>query len=465
MSRTSHLRRALVVDDEDSLRHLLVLALEGQGIEVDCASDGVEALERYNPDRHDVVLTDIRMPRLDGLGFTRRLLEVHQDAVVVVMSAYGDIEVAMQALEAGAVDYLNKPFQPDEVKLRLMIAMERWRLSAEITRLRQVVERKSGFEGVASASAAMQRIISTLERVAPHRSSVLISGESGTGKEVLARAIHTASDRRNGAFVAVNCGAIPENLLESEFFGHKRGAFTDAVRDRKGLFEEASGGTLFLDEVGELPLNLQVKLLRALQESMVRPVGGDREVSIDIRVLAATNRDLEDAVRRGAFREDLYYRLNVFPVQVPPLRERQEDLELLVGEQLLNLAKASRRTELLLDSEVWALFHQHPWPGNIRQLHNVLEAAAVLCPTDLVEVSHLPPNFLREVAGDATVERLIAGTEDESIDLSIPSATEHVERSFIARALVRTNGNKTAAAKVLGISPRSLHYKIKEYGL
>ena len=261
MSSTSHLRRALVVDDEDSLRHLLVLALEAHGIEVDCASDGVQALERYRPDSHDVVLTDIRMPRLDGLGFTRRLLEKHEDAVVVVMSAYGDIEVAMQALEAGAVDYLNKPFQPDEVKLRLMIAMERWRLGAENSRLRQVVERQSGFEGVAAASPEMQRIIATLERVAPHRSSVLISGESGTGKEVLARAIHAASERRNGAFVAVNCGAIPENLLESEFFGHKRGAFTDAVRDRKGLFEEANGGTLFLDEVGELPLNLQVNVV------------------------------------------------------------------------------------------------------------------------------------------------------------------------------------------------------------
>ncbi len=465
MSKTSLLTSALVVDDEDSLRHLLVLALEGQGIEVDCASDGIEALERYHPDRHDVVLTDIRMPRLDGLAFTRRLIQAHEDAVVVVMSAYGDIEVAMQALEAGAVDYLNKPFQPDEVKLRLMIAMERWRLGAENTRLRQVVASQSGFTEVAAASPAMKRITQTLERVAPHRSSVLLTGESGTGKEVLARAIHAASDRSNGPFVAVNCGAIPENLLESEFFGHKRGAFTDAVRDRKGLFEEASGGTLFLDEVGELPLSLQVKLLRALQESTVRPVGGDREVAVDLRVLAATNRDLEQAVRQGNFREDLFYRLNVFPVQVPPLRQRQEDLELLVGQQLRSLADASRRRELTLSSEVWMLFHQHPWPGNIRQLHNVLEAAAVLCAGEVIEVSHLPPNFLREVAGDATIDRLIAGTEDTTIDLSIPSATEHIERAFIQRALVRTQGNKTAAAKVLGISARSLHYKIKEYGL
>ena len=464
MSQFNSLQRVLVVDDEDSLRHLLVLALEGQGIEVDCASDGMQALERYQADRHDIVLTDIRMPRLDGLAFTRRLLQQNTDAVVVVMSAYGDIDVALEALEAGAVDYLNKPFQPDEVKLRLMIALERWRLGAENIRLRAVVDQKSGFEMVAKASPAMQRITETLERVAPHRSSVLLSGESGTGKEVLARAIHAASDRCNEPFVAVNCGAIPENLLESEFFGHKRGAFTDAVRDRKGLFEEATGGTLFLDEVGELPLNLQVKLLRALQEGMIRPVGGDRELSVDVRVLAATNRNLEQQVRQGEFREDLFYRLNVFPIQVPPLRQRQEDLEVLVGQQLAQLASASRREHLALDPQVWTLFRQHPWPGNIRQLHNVLEASAVLCSGSVIEVSHLPPNFLSEVAGDATVERLAVGTEDESIDLSIPGATEHIERTFIQRALVRTNGNKTAAAKILGISPRSLHYKIKEYG-
>ena len=465
MSGVSALQRVLVVDDEDSLRHLLVLALESQGIEVDCASDGVEALERYQTDRHDAVLTDIRMPRLDGLAFTRKLLQAHPDAVVVVMSAYGDIDVAMEALEAGAVDYLNKPFQPDEVKLRLMIAIERWRLGAENLRLRAVVEKSSSFEHVANASPAMKRITQTLERVAPHRSSVLLSGESGTGKEVLARAIHAASDRRQEPFVAVNCGAIPDNLLESEFFGHKRGAFTDAVRDRKGLFEEATGGTLFLDEVGELPLNLQVKLLRALQEGLVRPVGADREVAVDVRVLAATNRNLEEQVRGGEFREDLFYRLNVFPIQVPPLRQRQEDLEVLVAQQLEALASASRRDSLSLDAPVWTLFRQHPWPGNIRQLHNVLEAAAVLCGGSVIEREHLPPNFLTEVAGDATVERLVSGTEDGSIDLSIPSATEHIERQFIQRALVRTDGNKTAAAKVLGISPRSLHYKIKEYGL
>lgn len=465
MSKASGLTRVLVVDDEDSLRHLLVLSLGGQGIEVDCASNGVEALERYQSDQHDVVLTDIRMPRLDGISFTRKLLEKHSDAVVVVMSAYGDIDVAMEALEAGAVDYLSKPFQPDEVKLRLLMALERWRLGTENLRLRKVVAGRSGFARVAAVSPAMKRITETLKRVAPHRSSVLLSGESGTGKEVLARAVHQASDRSGEAFVAVNCGAIPAQLIESEFFGHKRGAFTDAVRDRKGLFEEASGGTLFLDEVGDLPLNLQVKLLRALQENSVRPVGADREVSVDVRVLAATNRNLQDLVREGLFREDLFYRLNVFPIEVPPLRERREDLEILVDEQLKSLAKASRRRDLKLQGEVWNLFQQHPWPGNIRQLHNVLEAAAVLCPGDLIDVSHLPPNFLREVAGDATVERLIKGKEDDSIDLSIPAATEHIERAFIARALVRTHGNKTAAAKILGISARSLHYKIKEFGL
>ena len=457
--------RILVVDDEESLRHLLVLSLESEGVEVDCASNGVEGLERYDPDRHDVVLTDIRMPRLDGLGFTRRLLQRHPDAVVVVMSAYGDIEMALAALDAGAADYLNKPFQPDEVQLRLRIAEERWRLSAENHRLRRVVHQRSSFDHVAAASPAMERIVETLKRVAPHRSSVMLTGESGTGKEVLARAIHAASDRAQGPFVPVNCGAIPEALLESEFFGHKRGAFTDAVRDRRGLFEEASGGTLFLDEVGELPINLQVKLLRALQERVVRAVGSDREVPVDVRVLAATNRDLDAQVAEGSFREDLYYRLNVFGVQVPPLRDRAEDIELLVSQQLVALAEASRRKQLTLEADVWTLFRQHPWPGNIRQLHNVLEAAAVLCPGEVIERDHLPPNFLREISGSATIARMVDNDADLDQDLCIPEAVKHVERNFIERALARTSGNKSAAARILGISARSLHYKVKEYGL
>jgi two-component system response regulator AtoC len=463
MSDQSTLRSVLVVDDEASLRHLLVFALEGHGVQVSTADNGMQALEVYRADEHDVVLTDIRMPRLDGLGFTRRLLEKDPDAVVVVMSAYGDIQVALDALEAGAVDYLNKPFQPDEVFLRLSIAMERWRLRAENKRLRQVVGSRDSFERLAAASEPMQVIKETLRRVAPHRSSVLFMGESGTGKEVLARALHQASNRAAEAFVPVNCGAVPEHLLESEFFGHLRGAFTDAHRDRKGLFDEASSGTLFLDEVGELPLSMQVKLLRALQEGRVRPVGGDREHPVDVRVICATNADLAARVRDGRFREDLYYRLNTFTIEVPPLRTRLADLELLVGQMLKSLAAESRRRSLEISPAVWALFRAHPWPGNIRQLGNVLEAATVLCSADLIDLEHLPPHFTRQASGDAVVEEVVeAGAE---VDLSIPAATQKVERAFIQRALARTSGNKTAAAKILKISPRALHYKIKDYDL
>ena len=392
MSGVSALQRVLVVDDEDSLRHLLVLALESQGIEVDCASDGVEALERYQTDRHDAVLTDIRMPRLDGLAFTRKLLQAHPDAVVVVMSAYGDIDVAMEALEAGAVDYLNKPFQPDEVKLRLMIAIERWRLGAENLRLRAVVEKSSSFEHVANASPAMKRITQTLERVAPHRSSVLLSGESGTGIEVLARAIHAASDRRQEPFVAVNCGAIPDNLLESEFLATS-GALTDAVRDRKGLFEEATGGTLFLDEVGSA-----AEPSGQAAQGSARGHGPPRRRGSGGRRGCARFGCHEPQPRRAGspwrVREDLFYRLNVFPIQVPPLRQRQRTSR----SWLRNSLKRSHRLrggQPLARCAGLDLVSSAPVPGNIRQLHNVLEAAAVLCGGSVIEREHLPPNFSR----------------------------------------------------------------------
>jgi two-component system, NtrC family, response regulator AtoC len=463
MSDQSVLKSVLVVDDEPSLRHLLVFALEGQGVEVTTADNGLQALEVYRADVHDVVLTDIRMPRLDGLGFTRRLLEKDSDAVVVVMSAYGDIQVALDALEAGAVDYLNKPFQPDEVYLRLSIAMERWRLRAENKRLRQVVGSRDSFDRLVAASESMQGIKETLRRVAPHRSSVLFMGESGTGKEVLARALHQASNRSDEAFVPINCGAVPEHLLESEFFGHLRGAFTDAHRDRKGLFDAASGGTLFLDEVGDLPLNMQVKMLRALQEGRIRPVGSDREHPVDVRVICATNADLAERVAAGSFREDLFYRLNTFTIEVPPLRTRLPDLESLVGQLLTELATDSRRRALELSPAVWTMFRAHPWPGNIRQLSNVLEAATVLCSGETIEVDHMPPHFARQASGDAVVDAVTP--KQDSVELSIPAATKKIERAFIERALAQTGGNKTAAARVLEISPRALHYKIKDYGI
>lgn len=465
MSDEEHgLSCVLVVDDEESLRHLLVLALDGFGIKVETAADGMEGLERYQPERHQVVLTDMRMPRLDGLGFTRRLLKKDPEAIVVVMSAYGDLSLALQALDVGAVDYLNKPFQPDELQLRLTVALERWRLSSENKRLRRLVEKKTGFDSVVAASEAMREIRNHLERAAPHRSSVLFLGESGTGKEVLARAVHEASDRAPNPFVPVNCGAISEHLLESEFFGHVKGAFTDANRDRKGLFDEADGGTLFLDEVGELPMALQVKLLRALEEGKIRPVGASLEHSVDIRVLCATNRDLMAMVADGTFRQDLLYRLNVFTIEIPPLRERLEDLELLVASQLGELALASKRRSLRLSDEVWELFRTHPWPGNIRQMQNVLEAAAVICPGDVVELEHVPPMFVREATGAALVDEIGLGSVD-GIGLSVPLAIQRIEKVFIERALARTSGNKTKAAKILEISPRALHYKIRDYDI
>ncbi len=445
----------LVVDDEENVRHLVSLVLRREDLAVEACADGEEALRRIHARDYDVVLCDLRMPQLDGLGLLAKLRDNPGASTVVVMSAYADHDVALDAIRAGAFDYIAKPFRNDELVFTVRKALEHRRLRRENESLRLAARGAEGFAGIIARSPAMTRVFATIRKVADYRSTVLLSGESGTGKEMVARALHTESSRRDGPFVAVNCGAIPEPLLESELFGHVRGAFTDASRDKRGLFEEANGGTLFLDEIGDMPLSLQVKLLRVLQEGEIRRVGDSKSRPIDVRVVAASLHELEELVRAGRFREDLFYRLNVLPLRLPPLRERPEDIPLLIEHFL-------QRYNDLIGTRVHGVSPQamerltaYAWPGNVRELENVIERALVLADTDIIGVETLP-DALR-----APVSPLRAVLADD--DLSVKRATRAIEILLIARALTKTGGNRTRAAELLELSHRALLYKIKEY--
>jgi two-component system, NtrC family, response regulator AtoC len=401
------------------------------------------------------VLTDVRMPKMGGLDLLSTLRAKNNPATVIVMSAYGNVDQAIEAMKAGAYDYLQKPFKPDEVVLALRKAEERELLRRENQALRREIQKEHRFEEILAKSASMQGIFRTIAKIADYKTTVLISGESGVGKELVARAVHSQSGRSGGRFVAVNCGAIPENLLESELFGHRRGAFTDAIVDRKGLFEEADNGTLFLDEIGELQLGLQVKLLRVLQEETIRRLGDTKDLHINVRIVAATHRDLQAEIKSGRFREDLFYRLNVLPIHVPPLRERREDIALLV-DHFMTRNNARLGTQVRgLDNEARRLLFEYTWPGNVRELENTIERAMVLAEGDQIVASDLPER-VRE-SQDPVQMQLQSG------ELSVKKTTRVIEEVLIRRALQKTKGNRTRAAELLEISHRALLYKIKDY--
>jgi len=449
--------RVLVVDDEENIRLVLRTMLRKNGYEVDVASSAEMALGMLDSFDPDFVLADVRMPGMSGIELCAELSARASKATVIVMSAFGSVDLALEAMKAGAYDYVSKPFKHDEVLLALRKAEEREVLRRENKRLREAVRKTFELEEMLGKSAAMQKVFRTIEKVSEYKTTVLVQGESGTGKELVARALHRKSPRAKGSFVAVNCGAIPETLLESELFGHKKGAFTDASSDKKGLFEEADGGTLFLDEIGELPLQLQVKLLRALQEGTVRRLGDTRDTTVDARVIAATVRDLKKEVDEGRFREDLYYRLNVLQVNVPPLRERRDDIPLLV-EHFIERCNARLGTAIRdADSKVKKLLMDYHWPGNVRELENLIERAVVLADGDVLTPEDLPDR-LREPS-DPVATILATG------ELSIKKTSRYVEETLIKRALERTGGNRTAASKLLEISHRALLYKIKDYGI
>jgi two-component system response regulator AtoC len=449
------MRRVLVVDDEENIRLVLRTLLRKHGYDVEVAASGEEALgslESFDP---DVILTDVRMPRMGGLDLLGALRAKQHPATVIVMSAYGNVDLAIEAMKAGAYDYVGKPFKPDEIVLALRKAEERETLRRENRALREQVQKDNQFESILAKSHEMVAIFRTIAKVADFKTTVLITGESGTGKELVARAIHGRSTRKAGPFVAINCGAIPENLLESELFGHRKGAFTDATADRRGLFEEASEGTLFLDEIGELPLNLQVKLLRVLQEESIRRLGDTRDVKVDVRIIAATHRDLQADVKAARFREDLFYRIHVLSIHIPPLRERREDVGLLVDHFIAKNNARLGTSIRAVSTDARKLLLEYAWPGNVRELENTIERAMVLAESDVLQAADLPDR-IRD-ALDPVQMHLASG------ELSIKKTTAVIEQILIRRALQKTKGNRTRAADLLEISHRALLYKIKDY--
>jgi two-component system response regulator AtoC len=452
-------QNVLVVDDEESMRHLLTVILADRGYDVRAVSNGEDALRELSARDYDLVLSDVRMPRMDGLSLLRKALDLHPGITFIVMSAYGTHDTAIEAMKAGAYDYVSKPFKPDEVLLVLRKAEERLRLSRENRRLRSELSGGFRLENFVGASPAVQEVLRQLRKVAPTKATVLVTGESGTGKELVARAIHELSPRSAMPFVAVNCGAIPAELIESELFGHVRGAFTDASRDKKGLASEADGGTLFLDEIGELPLLLQVRLLRFLEDEQVRRVGDTRSEKVDVRVVAATARDLTRATREGLFREDLFYRLNVVNLRLPSLRERPDDVPVLVDHFLAKHRRLRPEAPLRgVSPEALELLRSHRWPGNVRELEHAIERAVVLADGPLLGESDLPDD-VRAGPQPAVPAPRSGG------DLSVKRAFRALEEQLIREALERTGGNRTRAAELLDLSYRALLYKVKEYGI
>jgi len=446
--------RVLIVDDDESLRESLELVLAAEGFEVVTAGDGPAALGRIEASTFDVVLCDVRMPGMDGIELLPQLVRRVPGTTVIMMSAFGTDELALEAMNRGAYDYLTKPFRPAEVVLTIRKARERERLRRANQALRREVQRATGDRPIVATSEAMIELLELMERAAGFKSTVLVTGESGTGKEVLARAIHSQSPRRNEPFVAVNCGAIPENLLESELFGHAKGAFTGADRARRGLFVEADGGTLFLDEIGEIPTALQVKLLRVLQEEEVRPIGESKPRTVDVRIIAATARKLEAEIAAGRFREDLYYRLNVVQLEVPPLRERPRDVPLLADHFIAHFRATLGKAVRAINDEALERLVAYRWPGNVRELENVIERAVILAEGDTITLRELPQNIVVADANEAAAP-----------DLSLKRARRAAEVDAIRRALRATDGNRTHAARVLQISHRALLYKLKEYSI
>lgn len=451
--------RVLCVDDEESIRLVLRTLLTKHGYEVAVHGSGEAALAALDAFAPDFVIADVRMPGMSGIDLCRALRERGSEAVVIVMSAYGSVDLALEAMKAGAYDYVAKPFKNDEMLLALRKAEERESLRKENIALKEEVRERSSMGDMLGQSDAMREVFRVVERAAAYATTVLIQGESGTGKELVARALHARGPRASKAFVAINCGAIPGALLESELFGHKRGAFTDASTDKVGLFETAHEGTVFLDEIGELPLALQVKLLRVLQEGTIRRVGENKDRAVDARVVAATVRDLEEEVRAGRFREDLFYRLNVLPIRVPGLRERQADIPLLVDHFLQRNNRRLGTSIRGVDETARKLLLAYRWPGNVRELENLMERAMVLTERDTLGADDLPAS-MREPGASSR-----AGLALDPGELSIKKASRWVEETLIKRALEKTGGNRTAAAKLLEISHRALLYKIKDYGL
>jgi two-component system response regulator PilR (NtrC family) len=452
--------RVLVVDDEQSMRELLGIMLRQVGYDVTQADGGEAAIQTLkSADAFDLVITDLRMRKVDGLAVLRAAKEHSPHTVVLVVTAFASTETAVEAMKLGAYDYVTKPFKLDELKLTIANALERKRLQDENRELKRQLRTERGFDSFVGKSRRMLEVFETIRKTADSGSTVMITGESGTGKELVARAVHQESSRRNAPFISVNCGAIPETLMESELFGHVKGAFTGAVQSTEGLFLAADGGTLFLDEITEIAHSVQVKLLRAIQEREIRRVGDTRDVKVDVRLIAASNRDLVKAVADGVLREDLYYRLNVIPIHLPPLRDRTEDIALLVAHFIGRIATDVGKTIAGISPEALAVLERYHWPGNIRELENVVERAIVLGSGEQITAESLPPHLARPAErGEFPVEIPAGGMDLEELLAA-------VESRYIRLALDRAGGLQVRAAELLRLSFRQFRYKIQKHGL
>jgi DNA-binding NtrC family response regulator len=461
--------RILIVDDESQIRRILSVLLSDNGFEVAEAESGEQALavaERFHP---DVALLDINMPGMDGLSTLRALLKSHSKLDCVMMTAYGTIRSAVEAMKSGAFDYVSKPFDNDELLLIINRALEMRNLSREVEELRNELSSRYGFNEIIGISPKLQAVFNTMAKVAPIDATVLIGGESGTGKELVARSIHRRSGRLGKPFVAVNCGAIPQSLVEAEFFGHERGAFTDARESRVGRFEQAQGGTLFLDEVGELPLEAQVKLLRVLQDREVVKLGGRTPIKIDVRIIAATNVDLQKAVESGKFRKDLYWRLNVVSIMMPSLRDRREDIPLLIDHMFERFIRELGLDVNSITPEARQLLELYDWPGNVRELENVICGAIITCENSEVRAQDLPPRLRGEIVvahSDMGGLTAIGPNDISAMTLAdvVKDVTERLEKTIISSRLAKMAGNRTATAESLGISRKTLFNKMRQYG-
>lgn len=443
----------LIADDEKNIRTGLGRALELDGYRISLAADGQEAIETIEREEIDLVIADLKMPRLSGEDLLRRVVQNYPTVPVIILTGHGTIETAVQAMRDGAYDFLTKPVSLDRLSLLAKRALSTRELVIQHRQLQQELEKHRNMAAIIGKSNAMQRVLEVVRQVAPTKASVLITGESGVGKELVADAIHRLSDRGDKPFVKVHCAALSETLLESELFGHEKGAFTGAIGRKRGRFELANPGTIFLDEIGEINQSLQIKILRVLQEKQFERVGGEETLSVDVRIVSATNRDLRAEIEKGAFREDLFYRLNVVNLHVPPLRERKEDIPLLVAAFIKEFARENGKAVEGIDPRARAALHHHTWPGNIRELRNSIESAVVMCKGTIITLDDLPPGIRRD------------NEESDAVRVTLGSSLAAAEREVIRANLAAQKGNKTRTAEVLGIGRKTLHRKITEYGL
>ncbi len=443
--------KILVIDDDTSLRRVLEYNLQEEGYEVQAASSGEEGLYLFGQSRPDLVITDMKMSGMDGLMVLKSVKELAPESLVIIITAFGTVDVAVEAMKSGAYDYITKPFNRDELRLTVKKALQFSGLAEENRRLKSELSDKADFRTIVGSSEAMERVFDVIRKVADTEAAVLITGESGTGKELVARSIHANSARRDAPFVAINCAAIPRDLLESELFGHVKGAFTGAVRDKTGKFQLAEGGTLFLDEVGDLPVELQPKLLRALQEKEVEPVGGTKVQRLDVRIVSATNLDIDKAMGDGTFREDLYYRLSVIPIHLPPLRERRKDIPLLIR----YFCGKHGGDKITFDKDALETLVTYPWPGNVRELENSVERLLIMRNGDVISLSDLPDKLRKNGAAGSAIINLPDGGY----------SLEQLEREVVVEALERNAWNQTAAARFLRIPRHTLIYRIEKYGI